>query len=213
MTPTEPKRTESIGPTEGGPEATAKSLLPLDQRERRRLFWSVVLRVVLISLVLLLGYFLLPVGIDRTAFGAVVLFGGIALLVVVTAHQLRRILNAEHPQLRAVEAVATVLPLFLVVFAYTYVWMSKSDPANFSQPIGRIDGLYFVVTVLTTTGFGDITPTTSGARVIVTVQMLLDLVLIGVVAKLIVGASRIAVRRRQAEAARDPHAIPTETGT
>src|ERR1019366_1773091 len=110
---------------------------------------------VLISLVLLLGYFLLPVGIDRTAFGAVVLFGGIALLVVVTAHQLRRILNAEHPQLRAVEAV---------------------------------------VTVLTTTGFGDITPTTSGARVIVTVQMLLDLVLIGVVAKLIVGASRIAVR-------------------
>jgi hypothetical protein len=44
-------------------------------------------------------------------------------------------------------------------------------------------------------GFGDITPKTDPARAVVTVQMLLDLVVIAVVAKLLLGAAG----RRSAE--------------
>ena len=121
--------------------------------------------------------------------------------VMVTVRQVQRIVVDDHPALRGVEAVATIVPLFIVVFAYTYVWMSYDDPSRFTQPIDRVDGLYFVVTVLSTVGFGDISPVSSGARLLVTVQMLLDLVLIGVVAKLIVGASQVGVQRRRNERA------------
>lgn len=180
---------------------TTEAYQSLDPRVRRRLVLAVVLRAVGVTAALTIGYVLLPVSADGTNTGLSVLVVGITVLVVVVIRQLQQILAAEHPQLRAVVAVATVVPLFVFVFAYVYVWLSSIDPANFTESIGRLDGVYFVVTVFTTVGFGDITPVTSTARAVVTLQMVLDLVLIGVVAKLIVGASRVGVRRRRAEAA------------
>jgi voltage-gated potassium channel len=173
----------------------------LDRRQRRRLVLGVLARAFGMSLGLVVVYSLLPVSSDGTGAGLVALVGGITALVAVIVYQLRRILTGKHPQLQAVEAMATVIPMFIIVFAYVYVWLSHSDPASFTQTIGRLDGVYFVVTVLTTTGFGDITAVSSMARSVVTLQMVLDLVLIGVVAKLIVGASRIGVQRRRAESA------------
>ena len=179
-----------------------------------RLLVSVAARIIGITTALLLGYFLLPVTIDGEGSGAAILIGGIVIFVLVTIYQIKRILVDDHPGLRGVEAVATIIPLFIVVFAYSYVWMSSADPSRFSQPIDRTDGLYFVVTVLSTTGFGDITPVSGGARMVVTLQMLLDLVLIGVIAKLIMGASQAGVKRRRqevqagSEAANEPPADP-----
>jgi voltage-gated potassium channel len=43
----------------------------------------------------------------------------------------------------------------------------------------RTDSLYFTVTVFATVGFGDINPTSQAARVLVTVQMILDLLVLG----------------------------------
>jgi len=172
----------------------------LDRRARRRLVLGVLARALGMSFGLALAYALLPLGADGRDGGLLALLGGIALLVAVIVYQLRKIVTGEHPQLQAVEAMAMVVPMFIIVFAYSYVWLSHSDPGNFTQSIGRLDGVYFVVTVLTTTGFGDITAVSSTARSLVTLQMVLDLVLIGVVAKLIVGASRIGVQRRRAEA-------------
>ena len=172
-----------------------------DRKQTRRVVLSVAARMLGMTAVLLLAYFRLPVDTITATLGLVVLLGGIALLVVVTVRQVQRIVVDDHPALRGVEAVATIVPLFIVVFAYTYVWMSNDDPSRFTQPIDRVDGLYFVVTVLSTVGFGDISPVSSGARLVVTLQMLLDLVLIGVVAKLIVGASQVGVQRRRNERA------------
>ena len=171
------------------------------RRETRRVVLSAAVRSMGMAVVVLLAYFLLPVDAVGEGLGLVVLFGGIALLVVVTIRQVQRIVVDDHPALRGVEAVATIVPLFIVVFAYTYVWLSNDDPARFTQPIDRVDGIYFVVTVLSTVGFGDISPVDGGARLVVTLQMLLDLVLIGVVAKLIVGASQVGVQRRRAQKA------------
>lgn len=172
-----------------------------DRSTTRRVVVSAVARSLAMTTALLLAYFLLPVNADGAGLGLVVLFGGIALLVVVTIRQVQRIIVDDHPAVRGVEAVATIVPLFIVVFAYTYVWLSHDDPARFTQPIDRVDGLYFVVTVLSTVGFGDISPVEGGARLVVTLQMLFDLVLIGVVAKLIVGASQVGVQRRRNEKA------------
>ncbi len=50
--------------------------------------------------------------------------------------------------------------------------------------------MYFAVTVFSTVGFGDITPKGDIPRAIVSVQMILDLVVIGAVVKLLTTAAK-----------------------
>jgi hypothetical protein len=54
----------------------------------------------------------------------------------------------------------------------------------------RTDALYFTVTVFATVGFGDITAKTEAARLVVTGQMIVDLVTIALVVKVIVDAAK-----------------------
>ena len=72
-----------------------------------------------------------------------------------------------------------ILPFYLLVFASTYFLMQRASAANFTQPLTRTDALYFSVTVFSTVGFGDITPKSEAARVVLIVQMLGDLALLG----------------------------------
>ena len=66
--------------------------------------------------------------------------------------------------------------------------MNTISAGNFSEPLTRTDALYFTVTVFSTVGFGDITAKTEAARLVVTGQMIADLVVIGLAVKVIVGA-------------------------
>ena len=56
----------------------------------------------------------------------------------------------------------------------------------------RDSSLYFTVTVFATVGFGDIVATSHTARSMVTVQMVLDLILLGAVVRAFVEAVRMA---------------------
>src|SRR5205085_7216286 len=97
------------------------------------------------------------------------------------------------------------LPLFLLLFAAVDVLLSASDPAAFTEPLNRIGGLYFVVTVFSTVGFGDIAPVSDVARVLTTVQMVGDLLLIGLVLRVFLGAVNQGRRRAADErGAADP---------
>jgi voltage-gated potassium channel len=115
---------------------------------------------------------------------------GLAALAAMTAYQVSAILRAAHPAVRALEAIATTVPLFLVLFAATYFLMSQTNSGNFNVPVlTRTDSLYFTVTVFATVGFGDISPASQVARLVVTAQMILNLiVLLGLGVRLIVGA-------------------------
>jgi voltage-gated potassium channel len=91
--------------------------------------------------------------------------------------------------LRATVAMATVIPLFLIVFAWIYLTLARSDPASFGEPLSRISALYFTVTVFSTVGFGDIVAKTDVARLVVTIQMIADLAVVALVIRLIFGAA------------------------
>jgi hypothetical protein len=150
-------------------------------------------------------YFVLP--IEHRAHQSVVLRLGVAIafFVAVLVTEIRLIQNHERPLLRATVAMATVIPLFLVLFAWIYLTMAHSAPASFSQPLDRSSALYFTVTVFSTVGFGDIVPKTDVARLVVTVQMLADLAVVVVVVRLILGAaSRGSERRRGADSRSGP---------
>ena len=146
-------------------------------------------RALLMATVLLVLYFVLP--IEHRAHQSVVLRLGaaLALFVVVLANEIRLISSHDRPMLRAGVAMATIIPLFLVLFAWIYLTMSHSEPAAFGGPLTRSSSLYFTVTVFSTVGFGDIAPKTDVARLVTTVQMLADLAVVAVVIRLILGAA------------------------
>jgi len=154
---------------------------------RRSLLLGIA-RALATSAALLLLYFVLPLDREFTARTVLALGAGVVVMGVLVAWQVRAILHAPHPALRAVQSVALSLPLFLLLFAGTYAVLSGSDPDAFTEPLGRVDSLYFVITVFATVGFGDISPVSEVARALVTVQMIGDLVLLGLVLRLFVTA-------------------------
>jgi voltage-gated potassium channel len=165
----------------------------------RRAFVT-LLRALGSTVALVAIYYLLP--LDRSSIGVTVgmLAFGLLALVGLVAFQVRSISRAKYPALRAVGALATSVPLFLLLFAGTYFVMGGVSEADFSEPLTRTDALYFTVTVFSTVGFGDITATTQGARLVVTGQMIADIVIIGLGARIIVDAVKRGQQRQPTQA-------------
>ena len=149
--------------------------------------------------VLVTIYYLLP--LDHTAqWLAVMMLGiGLAALIGLVAYQVRAISGSRYPGLRALEALAVTVPLFLLLFASTYLVMAAISARSFSQPLNHTDALYFTVTVFATVGFGEVTATAAVARLVVTGQMVVDLIILGLGARVILGAVSRGRQRRPAE--------------
>ncbi|MFD0277594.1 potassium channel family protein [Kitasatospora sp. NPDC127111] len=141
-------------------------------------------------------YYVLPLDHSSTQVTVSMLLVGLAGFVALVAVQVRSIIRSRHPGLRAAEALATSVPFFLLLFASTYVGLAALSRNSFGGPLSHTDGLYFTVTVFSTVGFGDITAKSDTARLVVTVQMLADLVVLGLAVKLIVGAVHRGRQRR-----------------
>jgi voltage-gated potassium channel len=174
------------------------SLHELSPGDRRRLVARSVLRIGLTTGLLLAFYALVPVPIVPAAETLVRLVAVLLALAVVIAVQVRSVVSANYPELRAIEGLVTAITVLLVSFALFYLGLATVDPAHFSRPLTRVGAFYFAVTVLATVGFGDITAQSDVAQLIVTVQMLLDLVLIAVVVRVFAAAARAGVTRREA---------------
>ena len=148
------------------------------------------------TVVLVVLYYLLP--LDHAARWAAIamLVIGLAGLGALVTFQIRSIIASPFPGLRALEALATSVPFFLLLFASSYVVMAAISASSFSQPMTRTNALYFTVTVFATVGFGDITATDQAARLVVTGQMLLDLIIIGLGVRVLLGAVTRGRQRR-----------------
>jgi voltage-gated potassium channel len=181
------------------------ALAHTDGRPGRQPLLRGILRTLLTPTVVLLLYFVLPLNREFSAGTLTALGAGVLAMGLLVVWQVRAILRSPHPALRALEAVALSLTLFLLLFAGTYAVLSGTDPGAFTEPLSRVDGLYFVITVFATVGFGDISAVSPVARVLVTVQMVGDLVLIGLVLRVFLTAVDRG-RRRAAEREHTPSA-------
>jgi len=110
--------------------------------------------------------------------------------------QITRTARSAHPRARAVAAILTSLPVFLLVYSIAYYVGEQTSPHTFNETLSRTDALYFATTVFATVGFGDIVPTSEPARVMVMFQMIGDLVLIGVLGRVVVAAVGLGLARR-----------------
>jgi hypothetical protein len=157
--------------------------------DRRRAILRCGLTIVLAWVVMVGAFYVLPIGRESELRAVVRIAVDVALISSVFAWQIGRISRAELPELRAIEALGIVVVLFLVLFSGVYLALSNNTSA-FTQSLDHTRALYFTISVFSTVGFGDITPRTDTARLIVSAQMLLDLVVIGAGVRLIFNAAR-----------------------
>ncbi|WP_327255816.1 potassium channel family protein [Streptomyces sp. NBC_01244] len=154
-----------------------------------------------------IGYFLLPFdrGLDQRTVTVLVL--GLLGIGALLALQAVSVIRSPHRHLRAIEVLTTAIPIFLLLFAATYFLYAREQGArSFSEPLSRTDALYFTLTVFATVGFCDIVPVSQTARVPASLQMVADLILVGLIAKVMVGAVRLGLERRRSSSAPEERA-------
>ncbi len=162
-----------------------RRLAELNKRERRRAILKTLTMLSLTWVLLIVAYFLTPVRQFSNARPLVQLTVSILLIGSVLAWELRRIVKAKLPELRAIEALGSFIPFFLLMFSFAYLSMSQNDPNSFTQPLDHIRAVYFTVTTFSTTGYGDITPNLNPVRIVTAIQMLIDLALLGAIVRLL----------------------------
>ena len=175
----------------------------MSPHQRRELFLLVLVRVLAQATVMVALYYVAPLDRLGSLPIGVTLATAALILAGTSVWQIRAILDSSRPTVRAIEAFSAWVPLYLLMFASGYYVLARDDLANFSSHVlTRTDSLYYTVTVFTTVGFGDITATSQTARLIVTLQMILNLVVLGLGVRLITGAVRVSK-------ARHPHDTPS----
>jgi voltage-gated potassium channel len=165
---------------------------------RRRGDLGMALRSAVMLVLLLVAYYRAPLDRPLTIRSGLLFALVLLVLAIVVVVEVRGILASPRPLQRAIRMLAVGVPTFLVVFASTYCTIDAHQPDAFSEPLSRTDGLYFTVTTFATVGYGDISPRSELARVLVTVQMLAGLLVVGIVAKVVLGAVRVARERNTA---------------
>src|SRR6478735_1514146 len=181
-------------------DVTTAPLHALPAAKRRRLIIIGLLRALAVTAALVVAYYLLPLDHLAGVPLGVSLAAGLLALAAMAAYQVQAIITARYPGIRPIEALATTAPLFLLLFAATYVQMARADPSNFNMyPLTRTDSLYFTITVFATVGFGDITAASQTCRLLVTAQMILDLIVLGLGIRVFLGA----VQRGQQDMAQE----------
>jgi voltage-gated potassium channel len=177
-------------------EMTELAYEQLPPARRRRLVLRASLRALATTTVLVTLYYVLPLDTKSDAWVVTQLVFGLVAVAGILAWQVRTIIGSEFPGMRALQTLFVAVPFYVLTFAATYFLIAGSDGGNFGASLSRTDALYFTVTVLSTVGFGDITPKSEMARVVVTVQMLANLILIGVGLRVLLGAARLGRQRR-----------------
>ncbi|GAB2867596.1 potassium channel family protein [Actinocorallia aurea] len=123
-------------------------------------------------------YFAVPIRPEDVESGFVlrglVLFLSLSAVTGILVHQGRRVTREGRLPAEQIALLLSMVDLVIVFFALIYYARS----AEFSGIETRLDSLYFTVSTLCTVGFGDIVPVGQWARVLTTIQMIFDLVIV-----------------------------------
>jgi voltage-gated potassium channel len=141
-------------------------------------------------IVLTVGYSFLPLRGRLWWIGAAVGVAAIVGVVPITIRRFHAVRRSERPILVGIEAIVLLVTLLVLGFAAVYYAMDV-DQGQFEGLATRVDSVYFVVTTLSTVGYGDIHATGTGARVLVTVQILTNLAFLGIVVRVMARAAGV----------------------
>ena len=148
----------------------------LSRGPRRRVLARAILRMSLSIAIIIAVFVVVPADDLASGTPGFGLTLGVVLLVGMIAWELFRTVRDPYPEVRAATSLLVLVTLLVIMFALTYAALSVGDPASFTEPLDKSNAIYFTVTTLSTTGFGDIAADSATARWVVTAQMLFDLV-------------------------------------
>jgi len=132
---------------------------------------------------------------------AILLFAaGLVLLCVVLGTQVRRQVRAGLVASVRVQSVVGLLLPLVTFFAVTYYLLAD----QFVGIEDRTDALYYAVVTLGTVGYGDVHATGSAAKVATMVQIVLDLVVVGVLVSVATSRVRARAERNRTQAENPP---------
>lgn len=171
----------------------------IDKRDLAHEVFFTLLRT--IGLVLLISFILSRSPKEENVQSIGVIIGMIFLASIYVAfflRSIRAVQKSQFPGIRAGEAMLSTGILLLAIFASIYSLISLRDPEAFTEVLTPFSSMYFSLTILATVGFGDIAPSSIPARSVAMVQMVLDLVFIGVLVRTLTNAAKRSKANRAA---------------
>ena len=165
-----------------------------------------LLRSALTVIGLLALYAVIPVPGQREPlwFTLLMAVGGLAFLAYAFITLAQRAQRSTNDTAIRLEALVAVLYAFVVFMSLVYLGLASS-PGQFDELHTRVDALYFTMSTIATVGFGDVHATGQAARLVVTIQIFLDLIFVGLVARIILpNVVDARMRARQATVEEQP---------
>ncbi|HKJ11178.1 MAG TPA: potassium channel family protein [Ornithinimicrobium sp.] len=158
------------------------------------------LRLSVAVVAVLVAYYFAPIGAGGPLLlvNLLVTLMAVALCVYVVRALVLTYLDdsVEHG---AFGTLAALLIVVVVLFSMGYYLVEYLSPGQFSGLSDRTDALYFSMTTLTTTGFGDIHAQGNLARIMVTGQMFFDLVFLATVGAVVSNRLGMRIARKRSE--------------
>jgi hypothetical protein len=135
-------------------------------------------------------FYALPLDGGDWPIGALLGCLAIVGLVPIAVRRARRLLVSPRPVVATVNVLALMFVLLVLGFATVHYAIAVHAPSQYDGLETKTDSLYFTVTTVSTVGFGDIVATGQGARAFTTVQMVFDLIFLGVIVRMVTWAGR-----------------------
>lgn len=173
-----------------------RKIAELSRAELRREILKSTLVILSFSAASIAIFFTIPFnGIAQNSHAVVRLLVGLVVLGLIVALFIRRIMTAQVPQLKALEALVIVLVKFICLFSGTYLAMSHIESASFSVALTHTSALYFTIVTFGTVGYGDIVAQSDVARLLVSAQIVIDFIFIAALVRAFVAVAQISLKK------------------
>jgi voltage-gated potassium channel len=121
---------------------------------------------------------------------------GALVFVVVRQVQLMAQYEAGDPSVR-LDVLVVVVFAVVPLFSLGYYAIEQGDSGQFADLATKTDALYFALSTLATVGFGDVHATGQLARILVSVQIVFDLLFVAFVVSVLTAQIRARAAGRQ----------------
>jgi voltage-gated potassium channel len=154
-----------------------------------------VFDVILAPALVFAGYAIAPLA-SRLWLGVAVSLLAIAASIPFLVRRARLVRVSHTPALDALRVIAVFGSVLIVAFASLHYAVATHVADQYTGIATKLDSVYYTVTMLSTVGFGDITADGQLARLLATLNILFNLIALGIGIRLVTHAAQTRVHEQ-----------------